>query len=118
MNEQRNSILLDLEGLTERDLLDLKTEIDAEITSIKMQLENARAEKISTGKYADSTWWIKANNALRIKGRQSQQIQTELGSIKSSKRKRVNDRFVEIAKQTLSNEEFVEILKQAQEECQ
>lgn len=114
-----NKIRLNLEGESEQELLDLKSDIDLDITTIRIQLSDAKAKVVTDGSYSDPEWWRKANAALKIKGRQSQQIQNELSLMRRKKQEikaqQFERRFIDIAKKELSEEVFQKILNQARE---
>ena len=55
--------------------------IDADVASVKCQLDAARATQLATGQYADSQWWAHANATLKHNGRTRQELQTALGEV-------------------------------------
>ncbi|OGY41886.1 MAG: hypothetical protein A2Y82_05540 [Candidatus Buchananbacteria bacterium RBG_13_36_9] len=67
-----------LKDATIEELTALKSLVNEDITSIKNQLDEAKAKLIANGEYADANWHQKANAAKRIKGQLSQRIQEEL----------------------------------------
>lgn len=109
---------LDLEDICEDELIEMKEEVDQDITSIKIQIDEAK-DKVIDGEYADRDWWLRVNGALRIKGRQSQQIQNAIGRVKRERKEKeqlqLERRFMNIARQELSYEVFNKILDQAKE---
>jgi len=107
-----DGINLDLTGMSEDDLLVLKDELDGEITAIRIQIEGAKV-KAADGEYSDRTWWFKANAALKIKGRQSQQIQNTLGRLRREKNRELEKCFVDVARTQLSQAQFEEIMDEA-----
>jgi len=113
------SIYLSLDGLTEAELLDLKEETDLAIASIKIQIEDAKA-KAGDGEYSNRDWWRRVNNARRIKGLQSQQIQHALRRLRQEKKantqRDLSIRFMDIARRDLDPERFHQILNKALEE--
>jgi hypothetical protein len=115
--EPSRPIKLDLEGLTEEQLLEKKLDIDTEIGSIKSQIEQARIEAAEDGRYADRDWWQRANAAMKIKGNQSQQVQIRLRVMKRERHEKLmwERHFVLIAKRRLSEELFDEIHAKAKE---
>jgi len=113
------SIYLSLDGLTETELLDLKEETDLALASIKIQIEDAKA-RAAEGSYSNRDWWRRVNNARRIKGLQSQQIQRALGKLRREKKAKnqadLSIRFMDIARRDLPPELFHQILNKALEE--
>ena len=109
----------DLSKLSRTELLARKQKLDSEMADIKLQLEQARLIKHQTGQYAEREWYLRANNALRGKGLESQAIQLELSRRKEKQRNKRPDtlegRFVEIARQKLAEEVFTDILSEARE---
>lgn len=110
---QSTSILLDLTGKTADELLELKSQLEIDINSIRTQIARARIDARETGTYAESDWWQKAHTALRIKGRHCQQVQNALRTARRSRAKAVEQEFLRIARETLSPEEFRSWLERA-----
>lgn len=106
------TILLNLEGLTEEELVRLKLETDASIAHIQSQIDSARIDA-QEGEYSDRNWWKKANSARKIKGVQSQQLQHALGQLRAEKRKKnssnFESKFIEVARRKLPPELFSEL---------
>jgi hypothetical protein len=91
----------------------MKLRLETEIVSIRNQLNRAMNEARRTGRFADGSWWVKSNHALRVKGRQCQQIQNALHDRRQSARQGLESKFVTIARQELSEEVFQRILEKA-----
>lgn len=95
-------------------LLDWKVKIDAEINSIKSQIERAKIEYQEENKPADRKWLLKAETAKRYHGQISQLMQIRLKKIRIEIHEAniiANDRaFVVAARRILSKELFMEIL--------
>ena len=111
-----SSIILDLEGKTEEELHDMKTEVETAITSMKLQIAEAKA----AGEYADRDWWRRVNAALKIKGRQAQQLQNAIGKLNRARKERNTQRplssfFMSVAKEKLSYELYEEIYRLARD---
>lgn len=58
----------------------IRVELDA-LSSIKNQLQEASAQKIKTGEYADPDWWRRANGAKRHHGIRHQALEQTLAEI-------------------------------------
>jgi hypothetical protein len=113
-------LMLDLEGISLEELQEMQEEVNRDLASIKLQITKAKSLAAVEGKYADRDWWVRVNQALKIKGRQSQQIQKAIG-LANKKRKqehqlRFERRFMEIAKQELEPEVFQRIMSQVTKE--
>lgn len=108
------SVLLNLKGKTRAELLEQKLQLELEISKIRTQLDRARDEARHTGKYADGRWWLKTHQALRIKGKQCQQIQAVLHALRQDSLRNLESRFVTLAKQELPEEVFRKLLEKAQ----
>ena len=111
-----SSIILDLKGKTEEELHDMKTEIETAITSMKLQIEQAKA----AGEYADRDWWRRIHAALKIKGRQAQQLQNAVGKLNRARKERNAQKplsafFMEVARDKLSYELYEEIYRLARD---
>ena len=57
------------------------TYIDEASAAIRSQIESAKGRAFTESVYADNDWWRRANNALRFKGRQRQQLQDKYGAV-------------------------------------
>lgn len=101
----------DLEQLSATELKELRLEVEAELDNIKDQLNRARVERASTGKYADPDWYWSATRAMKHKQRDIQAIQVEQG--KRSKDKPVSQYFVDVAFNTLEREVYNDIMTEA-----
>lgn len=62
-------------------LLAEKAEVDESADKIRTQIDHAKAERHLTGKWADPTWYARANSALRHKARKRQELQNEISII-------------------------------------
>lgn len=109
---EASPIALDLKGKSRDELLELKLKLDREISSIRSQITRAQAEARKSGRYADPHWWAKVQQALRIKGCQCQQVQTELGRLRRSK-KTVEAHFLDIARERMDSMNFKAYLETA-----
>src|SRR3990167_5720913 len=65
----------------QRERLDLQKEVDL----LRTQLGEAKSLVWEKGEYADCKWFRAAENALRYKGRQMQEIQLKLTEFRKSK---------------------------------
>lgn len=109
-NSGSTGFLLDLSGKSRDELMEMKLEIDCEIDSIKTQLESAKVTKAVYGTYADPAWFRKATSALRIKGRQSQQIQMFLKKMKGERAIAFEKLFIEVAQDVLDKEMYLRLI--------
>lgn len=105
-----DGILLDLTGMDRQELLDLKLQVEVEMSSIKSQLAEAKGRAATEGEYSDPIWFRRAHDALRIKGRHAQQIQIELGKSNRAKKDAEQLRwekvFVDVSKELLEENIF------------
>ena len=76
----------ELSGLTEAELLELKAHIDEDLFFIGDQLFQAKQKVVTSGEYADASWYRRATFAKRIKGQLSQKVQNELGKRRRERR--------------------------------
>lgn len=100
------SILLDLTGKTVDELLELKSQLEIDINSIRTQIARARIDARETGVYAESDWWQKVHTALRIKGRHCQQVQNELGRLRRAHKRSQESHFVQVMREQLDPTTF------------
>jgi len=92
---------LELRGKSQSELLQLKLQLEGELATIRKQLERARVEARASGKYASASWWAKANQALRRKGRQCQLVQMELHRLRQARIKSVEGHFLDVARERM-----------------
>lgn len=104
---------VDLRGLSRKELLEKKLTLEAEITAIREKLERARVKSKTQGVFADTAWWLRTHQALRIKGRQSQQIQAALSKLREEDRTELQSRFMDVARAKLPADLFHSLLEQA-----
>lgn len=107
---------LSMDGLSRDELVDLKNDLESDMDGIRMQLEDAKTDLITEGKYADRDWYVRANRALKIKGRHCQRIQQRLGKLKANKPQVLRplaECFMDVARETLDTGLFQEILEDA-----
>jgi len=88
--------LEELSGLSDEDLLELKDLVDTDITSISIQIDDAKAIAASGGEYADVGWYRRAVTAKKLKGRLSQRIQTELSNKKKRRKEKHGEGTTEL----------------------
>lgn len=106
-------VVLDLRGKNRGELLGTKLSIELEISSIRTQIGRARAEARKSGRFADAAWWSKVHQALRIKGRQCQQLQKELGRLKTARHRSVESHFFDVARERMDDANFKVYLETA-----
>jgi hypothetical protein len=82
----RKDGLLDLESLDAEQLRRLKQQQTAESHRIRETVDRARREAAQSGQYSDRDWFHRAETALRIRGRQDQQIQSRLRELRVQRR--------------------------------
>lgn len=108
----------DITKLIDRELSDLKTKVDMSIAQLEHDISEAKMTAQATGEYASPSWYAGINRIKRIRGQQSQCIQTELGArsriVKQKNNKTLASCFMEVARQTLSKEGFSMIMEAAQ----
>ena len=106
---------LDLSTMDKMQLLDLKAKIDKERGEIEGQLSAARRQYALTGTYSDPVWYRNAESALRIKGKQSQDVQNQLARLKFGRGKGIAEIFVDLARANLDRDCFANLIKEAEE---
>lgn len=108
---QRRNV--DLSKMSRSSLIELRDKLQDEVVGIKIQLDTAKANRHSTGEYADPTWYANATAARRLKGQQLQRIQTQLGKKNRQANESVERAFVDICRVRLHSETFQEIMSEA-----
>lgn len=112
--------------LSDDALRDLKVAFNADIASIKMQLESAKTDRVVNGTYADPSWFRSASNARMIKAMDVQAIDRELAKRKQEKKeraqtveelsqRRIEVQFLKVAKEYLPSDDFRRLLEIAQD---
>lgn len=95
-------------------LLDWKIKVDAEINSIKSQIERAKIEYQEENKPASRKWLLKAETAKKYHGQISQLIQNRVKKLRIEMHEAntiAHDRaFILAAKKILSTEVFMQIV--------
>lgn len=93
-------------------ILDKRAELLFDLSRIKTQIDDAKAEVEASGEYADPRWWSKVNGARRFKGYQAQRLQDALGEVNRKIRKKSGQKyglaayFVQVAEAELDSELF------------
>lgn len=77
---------LELGSMSREALLALKSTVEAEMASIRLQLETASARYNNEGIPSDPEWFTKARFALRRKGNHAQQIQVAIAAAARAER--------------------------------
>jgi len=108
-------ISLDLRRKSRDELLDLKLRFETEIVSIRTQISRAKAEARSKKVFTAPEWWYKAHQALRIKGRQCQQVQLELSRARARRITSLEKAFLEAARERLDPELFSNLIEAAKQ---
>ena len=92
-----------------------------EISSIKSQIEAAKATHKQTGQYADPVWFAKANAALRYKqARHQELLKMKSDKTKEEKKSRAREferAFVDVARDILEPDLFAEIMDEVHLIC-
>lgn len=87
------------------------------VRALQDQIELAKAEQISTGKYAAPVWFAKTNAALRTKRAEAQKMMILIAEAKKSDRisrnKSISEVFVEEARSYLEPSIFELLLTRA-----
>ena len=60
--------------------------LSADCTAIRIQVDAARANQKTTGRYADANWFHRANTALRWMNRDRQRLQEHMAKLRRSER--------------------------------
>ncbi len=119
---------LDPEAISEmsyEELSALLPGLELDAAQIRASLEEARSKVATGGGYSDPDWYRRANFALRMKGREMQMVQRELGV---KKREQAKDnvtasasestswerKFVYAARSFLSKKDFDAIVAEAE----
>lgn len=109
-------------AMSRDELLDLRHEVLETIASVKVQLEAARAEQKTTGKYADREWYQKATAALRYMGLDALLIQNALSKRNAADKAnritfsgKVNTVLLSLAREELGEEVFMKLVDKATE---
>lgn len=109
-----------IENMSDAEIENRLAEVTEEIAQIKTQIGAAKAEAAATGNYADRDWFLRANHALRMKGREHQLLQTEHGKRRKAVRRDFNARveraFIDVARRRLDPELFSEMWSEAMSE--
>jgi hypothetical protein len=91
-------------GKSHAELLQLKLQLEGELATIRRQLDHAKAEARASGKFANPSWWAKAHQALRRKGRQCQQVQMELGRLRKARIRSVEGHFLDVCRERMGGD--------------
>lgn len=91
--------------------------VTQELAEIKTQLDFAKSDAAETGNYSDPDWFNRARHAARMKGREHQLIQTELGKRKKAERRAFNTNmeryFIDAARRELEPHLFSRLWAEA-----
>lgn len=91
----------------------MKVEVEADIDRMRGQIEDARRKAGREGIFADPVWFRNVNTALRIKGRQAQQIQAQLSALRSARGLLLPQTFMSVAREKLPPEQFQAVYDEA-----
>lgn len=106
---------LPLEEYTREELLSLKDKTQAEIASIRSQLELQTARWLQEGISGDPSWTYRAKTAIRFKGLLDQRIGRELSRRKIERHSSYLKAFMDAAYQYLPHDQFEAINNIAKE---
>jgi hypothetical protein len=95
---------LDLNGKSRDDLLKLKALLELEIGAMRTKIQQAQVRARQIGDYASPAWWGRVHQARRALGRQVQQVQLELGRLKTSRAKSVAEHFLDVCRERMGND--------------
>lgn len=79
-SQQRNAPMVLPETLAECEAV--MNRLSADCNSVRDQLADARAKRISTGRYADADWFRRAESALRWMNRDRQRLQEHMAALR------------------------------------
>lgn len=92
-------------------------EVMRELAEVKTQIDFAKSEAAENGNYSDPDWFNRARHAVRMKGREHQLIQAELGKRKKDERRAFNAKaercFIDAARRRLEPELFADLWAEA-----
>jgi hypothetical protein len=115
MQVKVNGRLYETDHMEYYDVLDLKVQLEEEIDAIKSQLDQYRID-YKKGISGDYEWFKSARDAAKIKGKQAQRLQLEIGRRKRAQKQkdllRTERLFVDICRERMSKEEFHGILEE------
>ena len=104
-------------GMPDSELIRAFDRLTGESDDIDLQLADAKAEKIRTGRFSDAAWFQRAEAAARIKRRQLNMISQEFKRRKTMTNQAVSasfDRaFVAVAKEEMNDHDFTEMVDRA-----
>lgn len=85
-------------------------EVEEAIAAIRAKIDRAKADKITTGEYADPDWFARVNAALRFKGMEHQRLQRIAGRLAREERQAraqsFERAFVDHARKVLAADAF------------
>lgn len=91
--------------------------VTRELAEIKTQLDFAKSDAVENGNYSNPDWFNRARHAVRMKGREHQLIQTELGRRKKGERRAFNTNmeryFIDAARRELEPHMFSRLWAEA-----
>lgn len=89
------------------------------IASLKSQIDTAKAKAATCGDYSDREWFNRINYALRMTGKEHQQVIREIGErnklVRREQGSRVEKKFIEVARRRLDGELFSSIMEEARD---
>ncbi len=92
-------------------------EIIGDMANIRAQIGEAKGRAAVNGEYSDSGWFHRANLALRLKGRDHQSLQVELGKRRREEKKAHSDTveqaFIDVARSRLDYTTFRALMDEA-----
>lgn len=109
---------IETDDLTLDELRGLKLKADNASDRIQYQIDSAKAQKISTGKYADPAWYANANYSLRQMRKTANRLQ-ELIGIRARQAKLqerdIANYFVDVCKELMTARTFDEFWAAAEQ---
>lgn len=108
---------VETDDLTLDELRGLKLRADNAADVIQRQIDLAKAEKITTGKYADPKWYANANFTLRQMRKTANRLQELIGL--RARQAKVQERdianyFVDACKELMTERTFAEFWAEAE----
>lgn len=106
-----------LEQMTLAEMEARRDVVEEEIAALKAKLDKARAERITTGKWADPDWYRRATARLRFTGIEHQKLTRRIAQVKREQRRAqvvsVEQAFVGVAREILARGDFDAIMDSA-----
>jgi hypothetical protein len=100
-------------------LEEARSQLEADMGKIRLQLDHARANVHATGEYADPKWFVSAQHALRCKGQAHQNLLREIATLKRQQKQTISlsfeKAFIAAARRRLSPDLWRALCDEARE---